>query len=214
MDLIPRIQGILLKPKDEWEKIKGEDLPVQSLFTSYAMIVAAIPAIAQFIGNGLIGRSVLSFGWYRRPIGSALLQAVLFYIFSLVTVYVLGIIINALAPTFSSKQNQNNAMKIAVFSMTAACSNRKISLKGDFEKKTLSLTILITHTFFQGSLQALSLIPERIHSVPLFILMIITTFILSRKTTAAIISAVHSKNTKEQSINFIGNKSVRTEIYL
>ncbi len=120
MDLIPRIQGILLKPKDEWEKIKGEDLPVQSLFTSYAMIVAAIPAIAQFIGNGLIGRSVLSFGWYRRPIGSALLQAVLFYIFSLVTVYVLGIIINALAPTFSSKQNQNNAMKIAVFSMTAA----------------------------------------------------------------------------------------------
>jgi len=120
MDLIPRIQGILLKPKDEWEKIKGEDLPVQSLFTSYAMIVAAIPAIAQFIGNGLIGRSVLSFGWYRRPIGSALLQAVLFYIFSLVTVYVLGIIINSLAPTFSSKQNQNNAMKIAVFSMTAA----------------------------------------------------------------------------------------------
>ncbi len=120
MDLIPRIQGILLKPKDEWEKIKGEDLPVQSLFTSYAMIVAAIPAIAQFIGNGLIGRSVLSFGWYRRPIGSALLQAILFYIFSLVTVYVLGIIINALAPTFSSKQNQNNAMKIAVFSMTAA----------------------------------------------------------------------------------------------
>jgi len=120
MDLIPRIQGILLKPKDEWEKIKGEDLPVQSLFTSYAMIVAAIPAIAQFIGNGFIGRSVLSFGWYRRPIGSALLQAVLFYIFSLVTVYVLGIIINALAPTFSSKQNQNNAMKIAVFSMTAA----------------------------------------------------------------------------------------------
>jgi len=120
MDLIPRIQGILLKPKDEWEKIKGEDLPVQSLFTSYAMIVAAIPAIAQFIGNGLIGRSVLSFGWYRRPIGSALLQAVLFYMFSLVTVYVLGIIINALAPTFSSKQNQNNAMKIAVFSMTAA----------------------------------------------------------------------------------------------
>ncbi len=120
MDLIPRIQGILLKPKDEWEKIKGEDLPVQSLFTSYAMIVAAIPAIAQFIGNGLIGRSVLSFGWYRRPIGSALLQAILFYIFSLGTVYVLGIIINALAPTFSSKQNQNNAMKIAVFSMTAA----------------------------------------------------------------------------------------------
>jgi len=120
MDLIPRIQGILLKPKDEWEKIKGEDLPVQNLFTSYAMIVAAIPAIAQFIGNGLIGKRILSFGWYRRPIGAALLQAILFYIFSLATVYVLGLIINALAPKFSSKQNQNNAMKLAVFSMTAA----------------------------------------------------------------------------------------------
>jgi peptidoglycan biosynthesis protein MviN/MurJ (putative lipid II flippase) len=42
------------------------------------------------------------------------------YILSLVSVYVLGIVINALAPTFSSKQDINNAMKLAVFSMTAS----------------------------------------------------------------------------------------------
>lgn len=43
---------------------------------------------------------------------------ILFYALALASVYVLGIIINALAPTFDSAKNPTNAMKLAVFSMT------------------------------------------------------------------------------------------------
>lgn len=118
MDLVPRVQGILLNAKEEWTKIKGESIKVSELFTSYAMILAAIPAVAQFIGFGLIGLRLPFVGWYRYGIGTAFLRAILSYVFALVTVYVFGIIINALAPTFSSTQNQDNAMKLAVFSMT------------------------------------------------------------------------------------------------
>lgn len=118
MDIVARVQGILLKPKEEWEKIKGESMTVPQMFTSYAAILAAIGPVAQIIGLSLIGRSIPVTGVYRYGWGRSILYAVFLYVLSLVSVYVLGIIINALAPTFSSKQNQVNAMKIAVFSMT------------------------------------------------------------------------------------------------
>jgi len=118
MDLVARVQGILLKPKEEWVKIKEESLPVSQLFTSYAMILAAIPAVAQFIGLGFIGRSRPFIGWYRYGAGRAFLYAVFLYVGHLAAVYILGLVINALAPTFSSDQNKDNDMKIAVFSMT------------------------------------------------------------------------------------------------
>ncbi len=118
MDLITRAQAILLKPKEEWVKIKGESTPIAQLFTSYAVFLAAIPAIARFIGNGLVGRRIPFVGWARFPIGSALFEAILYYVFTLVIIYVFGIVINALAPSFGSKQSMENAMKLAVYSMT------------------------------------------------------------------------------------------------
>ncbi|MGD2295678.1 MAG: Yip1 family protein [Candidatus Aminicenantes bacterium] len=118
MDIVARTQGILLKPKEEWDKIKGESLSVSQMFTSYAAILALIPPVCQFIGLSLIGRSIPIRGLTRYGFGRSLLYAIFLYLLSLVSVYVLGLIINALAPTFSSKQNQENAMKIAVFSMT------------------------------------------------------------------------------------------------
>ncbi len=120
MNLVERVQNILLKPKDEWPKIKAESTTIAQLFMGYAVILAAIPAVAQFIGWGLIGRRIPLLGWIREPIGRALIGAILTYVLSLVSVYVLGIIINALAPSFGSKQNPVNAMKLAVYGMTAS----------------------------------------------------------------------------------------------
>jgi hypothetical protein len=118
MNLVARAQAILLKPKEEWVKIKGESTPIAQLFTSYAVLLAAVPAVAQFIGNGLVGKKIPFVGWVRFPIGSALFQAILYYVFTLVSVYVFGIVINALAPSFGSKQSMETAMKLAVYSMT------------------------------------------------------------------------------------------------
>ena len=118
MDLKARVQGILLKPKEEWEKIKEETYPVSQLFTSYVLILAAIPVAAQFIGNWLVGQSIPFYGTYRWGFGSGLTRSILFYGMTLVSVYVLGIIINALAGSFSSRPDQLSAMKLAAFSLT------------------------------------------------------------------------------------------------
>ncbi len=117
MDLVSRVQAIILKPKEEWVKIKAETSTISELFTSFAVILAAIPAIGQFIGFGLIGQRVPFIGWFRMGIGTSFLRAVFYYVFSLIMVYVLALIINALAPTFSSTPNMVSAMKLAVYSM-------------------------------------------------------------------------------------------------
>jgi hypothetical protein len=118
MDLKSRVQGILLKPKEEWETIKAETYPISQLFTSYVMILVAVPAVAQFIGYWLIGYRVPFYGLFRFGLGTAFFRAIFFYVLTLVSVYVLGIVINALAKTFDSKSDPLAAMKLAVFSLT------------------------------------------------------------------------------------------------
>ncbi len=118
MDIVQRVQSILLKPKEEWAKIKAEPTTVTEIFTSYVMILAAIPAGFQFLGNLLVGRRLPLVGVFRWPIGRALGYAVVTYVLALVAVYVFALIINALAPTFASTKNMTNAVKLSVYSMT------------------------------------------------------------------------------------------------
>jgi len=118
MDIVARVQEILTKPKDEWQKIKKEPHSISQLFTSYVLLLAAVPAVAQFLRYSLVGFRVPFEGWYRFDVGMALLRAVLVYGFILVFVYVFGYVINTLASTFSSTQNLNTAMKLAVYSTT------------------------------------------------------------------------------------------------
>ena len=115
MDIIPRVQAVLLKPKEEWVKIKAEPSTVAELFTGYAMILAAIPAVFQFLGNIFVLRLPMG---ARFPLGRALGSAVVSYIFALVTVYLFALIINELAPNFGSAKNMTNALKLSVYSMT------------------------------------------------------------------------------------------------
>jgi hypothetical protein len=120
MDLVARVQGLFLKPKDEWVKIKGESTPVTQLFMSYALLLVLISAAAQFIGYGLVGIRVPFVGVYRVGLISALLRGVVFAGLQLVSAYVFGMVINALAPTFGSKASVENSMKLAVYSLTPA----------------------------------------------------------------------------------------------
>ena len=119
MDLVSRVKGILLAPKAEWATIDAEPASVGSLYTGYIIPLAAIPAIAWFIGFSLIGGSVLGIS-FRWPISLGLQSALLRYILSLVSVYVLALIIDALAPTFGGQKNQVQALKVAAYCSTAS----------------------------------------------------------------------------------------------
>ena len=113
-DIVSRVKGILLTPQTEWPVIAAETTTTADLYKNYAIILAAIPAIATFIGMSIIGM-----GFFRVPIGSGLTMAVAMYIMALVGVFVIALIIDALAPTFNSTKDQMQALKTAVYSMTA-----------------------------------------------------------------------------------------------
>jgi len=119
MSLVDRVQSILLKPKQTWPVIAAESADVASIYSSYLVILAAIPAIASFIGLTLVG--VGGFGLsYRVPIGTGLVQMVVRYVVSLVMIFVMALIVDALAPTFGGTKNQVQALKLVAYGSTAA----------------------------------------------------------------------------------------------
>ena len=118
MSLIERVQSILLKPKETWPVIAAESTDAATIYSRYLVFLAAIPALAGFIGLTLIG--VGAFGVsYRLPIATGLVQMVIGYLLSLAMVYVLALIVNALAPTFGGTKNQLAALKLVAYGSTA-----------------------------------------------------------------------------------------------
>jgi hypothetical protein len=114
---ISRVQNILMKPKAEWQVIEGEPATPQSLFIGYACVLAAIPAIARII-SGLFPYCALGICVTHNLIFD-IVGGVVDYIISLAGVYLVGVIINLLAPNFGGQPNQIQALKVAVYSFTA-----------------------------------------------------------------------------------------------
>lgn len=119
MNLIARVKAILLSPKTEWTVIDGEPATVASLYSGYIVPLAAIPAIAGFIGMSIFGFGVFG-ATIRVPIMTGLTSAVIQYIGALVGVYLLGLVANELAPNFGGQKNPIQALKVATYASTAS----------------------------------------------------------------------------------------------
>lgn len=120
MSLVARAKNILLQPKTEWPVVAGEQATTGSLYTGYVIPLAAIGPVASIIGWSVFGFSVPFVGAIRYPIGIAVRNGVVIYALSLVGVFVLALIIDALAPTFGGQKNQIQALKTSAYSYTAA----------------------------------------------------------------------------------------------
>jgi hypothetical protein len=117
MNIVDRVKRILMSPTTEWPVIAAETTPTQTLITGYVLPLAAVSAIAAFIGQSLIGTTL--FGTtYRTPIGTGLGMAVWAVIMAVVGVFVCAYIINAFAPTFGATKSDAQALKVAAYSFT------------------------------------------------------------------------------------------------
>ena len=118
MDLVQRVQSIILKPGEEWLKIKAETTTAAAVFTNYVLLLASIPPAAQFLGRMLFRVRLPYRGVYVWSVGRALGYAILSYVLSLVIVYLFALVMNSLAPAFSSTPNMVQAIKLSAYSMT------------------------------------------------------------------------------------------------
>jgi Yip1 domain len=115
--IITRIKNMLLQPNQEWDAVRSESLTIKDIYTVYLVVVAAVPAICQFIGLTVVGTSMPAIGTIRIPVFGGLMQAVVGYVLSLAGVYVAAFIINKLAPSFKSHPDMVNAVKLAAFTI-------------------------------------------------------------------------------------------------
>ena len=119
MALVDRVKNILLTPRTEWEVIDAEPTTVADLYKGYIIPLAAIGPVASAIG-------ALAFGYrgfgisYRPPVGTVLASAFVTYLLTLGGVYVLALIIDALASNFGGTRDQMQALKAAAYSSTAS----------------------------------------------------------------------------------------------
>lgn len=115
-----RVTNILKNPKGEWPVIAAEPTTTEKLYSSYIAPLAAIPAIASFIGYSIVGLSLPFVGTVRTGIIRGLINAFVSYVMSLVAVYLAALVVDRLAPKFESTPNQIQALKLVAYAYTAA----------------------------------------------------------------------------------------------
>jgi len=114
MDLVSRVKNILIDPQNEWRVIDAEPDTPAGIVKSYVALLAAVPVVCGFIGASIIG-----IGPYRTGIFVGLIAAIISYGLTLLGVYVVAFLIDALAPTFGGAKDFTRAFKVAAYAPTA-----------------------------------------------------------------------------------------------
>ena len=116
MNLVQRVQDILLRPRETWPQIDAESTDTAAIYKGYLMILAAIGPVCSFIGLSVLG---LGFG-FRMPLLAGLSMAVVHYVLTLVMIYVMALIVDALAPSFGGQRSTLQALKVVAYGSTAS----------------------------------------------------------------------------------------------
>jgi hypothetical protein len=134
MDLVERTKRILAEPRDEWLKIASEPATVQSLYTGWIMILAAIGPLALLLST------------------HSLQIAVALYLRSLITTFVLALVVDTLAPSFGGTKDFVASLKLTAYSHTAPWLAGIFNLIGMLgQLAILVAAIYALYTFFLGA---------------------------------------------------------------
>ena len=120
MDVVERAKAMILSPAAEWPRIEPEPGDAGYLFTSYAAFLAAIPPVCEFLRRGVLGWGPRFHHVHHHGFFSSLSGGIVHYLATFVALYVMAVVIDGLAPNFSARKNPQNALKLAVYSMTPA----------------------------------------------------------------------------------------------
>jgi len=114
MNVVNRAKNMIVTPKTEWDVVAAEPTPPAQVVTGYVLPLAAAYALASFIGLAIFAGLLGGFA----GVGAALIGAIYHLVMAIVSVFVLGFIIDALAPTFSGTKSFDQAIKVAAYSYT------------------------------------------------------------------------------------------------
>jgi hypothetical protein len=117
---IARVTAILTTPASEWPKVAEEPATPADLYRNYILILAAVPAIGAFIKMSILGIHIPFMGTVHVGVGAGLRGMLVSYVLTLLAVYLMALIINALAPAFGGEKNSTQALKTVTYGYTAS----------------------------------------------------------------------------------------------
>jgi hypothetical protein len=188
--LVDRVKNIIMRPKLEWPVIDAEPSTIGGIYASYVAILAAIPPIASAVGQLVFGYRF--FGIVYRPSPAHVItQAVIQYALSLAMVYVMALIIEALAPSFGGTKDRLAAFKVAAYSGTAAWLAGIFGIIPNLSFLGALLALYSLYLYYTG-LPVLMKVPadKAIGYVLAIIVAAIVLFLVIGAITAALVSAV------------------------
>ena len=123
MSIVERAKNIIFKPTDEWNVIAAEPATVGRLFTGYAMPLALILVASEILFSGLLGISaadMMGLGGGIMSMGMTAIagMAVVGFVLSLVTLFVMGTIVKLVSPSFNGTSDKVQAMKLMTYAST------------------------------------------------------------------------------------------------
>lgn len=159
MDIFDRARRIIVEPRDEWVKIAAEAASVQSLYTNWIMILAAIGPVAL-----LLSMHSLQF-------------AVAQYVRSLITTFVLALVVDTLAPSFGGRKDFVASLKLTAYSSTAAWLAGIFYVAGALGTVlSLVAAIYALYTFFLGAPVLAKSSPDR--ALPFTLVVVLCAIVL------------------------------------
>lgn len=134
MHFADRVRRIVLEPRGEWSRIAAEPSSVQSLYTGWIMLLAAIGPVALLVSR------------------HSLRLAVAEYVLWLIITFLLAQVVDALAPTFGGSRDFVAALKLVAYSLTVAWLAGIFNLLGVLGfAPWLAAMAYSFHTFFLGA---------------------------------------------------------------
>jgi hypothetical protein len=204
MDIVQRAKAITLNPAATWPVIEAEQHDAQSLFVPYMLVLAAIPAIATFIGMSLVGMGVMGMN-IRMPIVNGLGLMLFSYGMSLVMTFVMGWVVSALAPTFGGQSNLIAGLKLMVFGATPVMLAGVFSILPMLGMLSLLVAIYCLYILYLG-LPVLMKNPKE-KTVPYMVVVVLCAIV-----SGVILAAVTSVLTPHNSAGFgqTGSVTIQT----
>jgi hypothetical protein len=116
--MIARITNLLMHPKEEWPRIAAEPMTPAAIMTRWVVPLAAIGPAAGLIrslGSGATLNGIV----VATPPAYLAVNFLLTWALAVLGTWVLGLIIDALAPNFGGQKDPVAALKVAAFGSTA-----------------------------------------------------------------------------------------------
>ncbi len=130
--LVQRIKSLIMKPLETWPAIAAERDTPGDLFVRLAVPLAAIGPVCQFLHGQLFGYGALGISYSPSLVGG-IATMVVSYLLALVSVVVLGLVADWLAPKFEGEASRAAAL-LGLGGERAAFDARFAEMLGRFQK--------------------------------------------------------------------------------